>query len=207
MTSRQCAQRRADRRRRDACAIHVEGCRRSASTKARWRSRARTKGHRRSGDRSNSGWRGIRTPCCFPRVLRSDVKAAQKAAHRPGGAGGEVGAHGGHRARGRRDVGRAGRGRGHTGQRGGFPGEWREASGWASWAATGPPSRERMLLARRRSWRGRSSLFQEGVTGFTGTGTGAPSHVASTHAKSARQSAQALLQSPWVRFSDSATNN
>jgi hypothetical protein len=64
-----------------------------------------------------------------------------------------------------------------------------------------------MLLARRRSWRGRSSLFQDGVTGVTGTGTGtgASSHLASTHAKSARQSAQALPQMPSFRLFDSDT--
>ena len=57
---------------------------------------------------ATSSGNGIRTTRCFPRVSRPKVKAAQKEAHRAGGARGEVGAHGGHGARGWRD-GRPGR--------------------------------------------------------------------------------------------------
>ena len=108
------------------------------------------------------GFRGPRRERRRKRHTGPEVRAARRARTGATGRGG-----------GQTGVGRAWRGRGHTGQRGGFPGGWRGASGRASWAATGPPRRERMLLARRRSWRGRSSLFQESVTGNAGTETGA----------------------------------
>ena len=117
------------------CAARCERTQpRRSSTKGRRRS-ASTTGCRRSGSRYRNGRRGIRTPCCFLRVSRPKAKAAQKAAHGAGGARGEAGANGGDGT----GDGRACRGRGHTGQRGGFPGGWRGASGQASWAATGPP--------------------------------------------------------------------
>jgi hypothetical protein len=99
------------------CAARCERTQpRRSSTKGRRRS-ASTTGCRRSGSRYRNGRRGIRTPCCFARVSRPEVKAAQKAAHGLGGAGGEVGAQGGHGARGRWDgrFGRAWRGRGTRG--------------------------------------------------------------------------------------------
>jgi hypothetical protein len=55
-----------------------------------------------------SGRRGIRTPCCFPRVSRGEVKAAQKAAHGAGGGGRRGGRGRGHGAWGRRDGRRTG---------------------------------------------------------------------------------------------------
>jgi hypothetical protein len=69
---------------------------------------------------------------------------------------------------------RAGCGRGHTGRRGGSGGGWRRTASGRPVAARPRvlPGAGNMLLARRRSWRGRLSLFREGVTGVTGTGTG-----------------------------------
>ena len=119
------------------------------------------------------GGEGFEPPAIHRGFRGVGGEAAQKAAHGCEARSARRARWGG-TSRGEAGVGfgRAGPGRGHTGRRGGSGGGRRGASRRAGGAATGPPWRGRMLLARRSSCRRRLSLFQEGVTGVTGTGTG-----------------------------------
>ena len=121
-----------------------------------------------------SGRRGIRTPCGLPRVSRGRERSGAESGTRVAGRGRRGGPN--VAATRRWEAGRASGGLGAAeGTRGNVAAHGAGGAG----PAGGPGARPRvlpragtMLLARRRSCQGRLSLFQEGVTGVTGTGTG-----------------------------------
>jgi len=127
------------------------------------------------GDRAlwMSGRRGIRTPCGLPRVSRGRRRSGAESGtrvERRGWRGGRAGA-----ARGAGRLVWGSRGLGATeGTRGNVAAQGADGAGPAGEPGARPrvlPGARSMLLARRRSRRGRLSLFQKGVTRVTGTGT------------------------------------